>query len=87
MKFALFNKIVNLESSYVCRLRDNSVWKTVTTNYRNDNAGLDEIISDEIADFNGDGDRKLNHKQNGIEIQTYSAIIACMLFEFSFTHG
>jgi hypothetical protein len=152
-KFALFNKIVNLGSSYVCRLRDNSVWKAVTTNYRNDNAGLDEIISDEIVEFNGDGDRKLNHqvrvicvrinphtsrskyaggssgvdsdgilrvvtnlldvpadvialifayrwaieiffrffkhmlgcrhllshKQNGIEIQTYSAIIACML--------
>ena len=152
-KFALFNKIVNLGSSYVFRLRDNSVWKTVTTNSRNDNAGLDEIISDEIVEFNGDGDRKLNHqvrvicvrinphtsrgkyaggssgvdsdgilrivtnlldvpadvmalifadrwaieiffrffkhmlgcrdllshKQNGIEIQTYSAIIACML--------
>lgn len=152
-KFALFNKIVMAGSSYVCRLRDNSVWKTVTTNYRNDNAVLDEIISDEIVEFNGDGDRKLNHqvrvicvrinphtsrgkyaggssgvdsdgilrivtnlldvpadvialifayrwaieiffrffkhmlgcrhllshKQNGIEIQTYSAIIACML--------
>jgi hypothetical protein len=152
-KFALFNKIVMAGSSYVCRLRDNSVWKTVTTNSRNDNAGLDEIISDEIVEFNGDGDRKLNHqvrvicvrinphtsrgkyaggssgvdsdgilrivtnlldvpadvialifayrwaieiffrffkhmlgcrhllshKQNGIEIQTYSAIIACML--------
>ena len=61
-KFALFNKIVNLGSSYVCRLRDNSVWKTVTTNSRNDNAGLDEIISDEIVEFNGDGDRKLNHQ-------------------------
>ena len=152
-KYALFNKIVMASSSYVCRLRDNSVWRTVTTNYRNDNAGLDEIISDEIVEFNGDGDRKLNHvvrvicvrinphtargkyaggssgvdsdgilrivtnlldvpadvialifayrwaieiffrffkhmlgcrhllshKQNGIEIQTYSAIIACML--------
>ena len=152
-KFLLFNKIVMAGSSYVCRLRDNSVWKTVKENYRNDNAGLDEIISDEIVEFNGDGDRKLthqvrvicvrinphtsrgkyaggssgvdsdgilrivtnlldvpadvialifayrwaieiffrffkhmlgcrhllSHKQNGIEIQTYSAIIACML--------
>jgi hypothetical protein len=43
-------------------LRDNSVWKTVTTNYRNDNAGLDTIISDEIVELNGDGDRKLDHK-------------------------
>jgi hypothetical protein len=35
---------------------------SLTTNYRNDNAGLDEIISDEIVEFNGDGDRKLDHK-------------------------
>ena len=61
-KFLLFNKIVAVGSSYVCRLRDNSVWKTVTENYRNDNAGLDEIISDEIVEFNGGGDRKLDHK-------------------------
>ncbi|MEZ6032466.1 MAG: hypothetical protein R3C17_05210 [Planctomycetaceae bacterium] len=49
-------------SSYVCRLWDNSVWKTVTENYRNDNAGLDEIISDEIVEFKAVGDRKLDHK-------------------------
>ena len=61
-KFLLFNKIVAVGSSYVCRLRDNSVWKTVTTNYRNDNAGLDEIISDEIVEFKAVGDRKLDHK-------------------------
>jgi len=61
-KFLLFNKIVAVGSSYVCRLRDNSVWKTVTTNYRNDNAGLNEIISDEIVEFKGTGDRKLDHK-------------------------
>ena len=54
--------LANSGSSYVCRLRDNSVWKTVTTNYRNDNAGLDTIISDEIVELNGDGDRKLDHK-------------------------
>ncbi|MEZ6035439.1 MAG: IS4 family transposase [Planctomycetaceae bacterium] len=61
-KFLLFNKIVAMGSSYVCRLRDNSVWKTVTENYRNDNAGLDEIISDEIVEFKAVGDRKLDHK-------------------------
>ena len=58
----MFNKIVAVGSSYVCRLRDNSVWKTVTTNYRNDNAGLDEIISDEIVEFKAVGDRRLDHK-------------------------
>jgi len=50
-KFALFNKIVAAKSSYVCRLRDNSVWETVTENYRNDDAALDKIISDEVVRF------------------------------------
>jgi len=50
-KFALFNKIVTAGSSYVCRLRDNSVWEVVEEKYRNDDAALDEIISDEIVEF------------------------------------
>lgn len=153
-KFALFNKIVAAQSSYVCRLRDNSVWETTEEKYRNDEAEIDEIISDEIVRFpnsspNSRPDHKirvisvrvnphttrgkyrggstgvdsdgilriatnlldvpaetialifsgrwaieiffrffkhilgcrhlLSHDQNGIEIQTYCAIIACML--------
>jgi len=50
-KFSLFNKIVSAGSSYVCRLRDNSVWEIVEEKYRNDQAALDEIISDEIVCF------------------------------------
>jgi len=50
-KFALFNKIVAAKSSYVCRLRDNSVWEVVKETYRNDDAALDEIISDEVVRF------------------------------------
>ena len=50
-KFSLFNKIVSAGSSYVCRLRDNSVWEVVEEKYRNDQAALDEIISDEIVCF------------------------------------
>ena len=61
-RFLLFNKLVAIGSSYVCGLRDNSVWKTVTANYRNDNAGLDEIISDEIVEFKDVRDRRLDHK-------------------------
>jgi hypothetical protein len=150
-KFELFNKIVTAGSSYVCRLRDNSVWTVAQEKYRNDDAGLDEIISDEIVEFSkgsglthkvrvicirinphtsrgkyrggssgvdSDGILRiasnltdvpadviglifsnrwaveiffrffkhmlgcrhlLSHDQNGIEIQTYCAIIACML--------
>ena len=153
-KFTLFNKIVDTHSSYICRLRDNSVWETIEERYRNDDAQLDEIISDEVVCFpksaassrpdhkvrviclrvnphttrgkyrgsstgvDSDGILRiatnlldvpaetialifserwaieiffrffkhilgcrhlLNHDQNGIEIQTYCAIIACML--------
>ena len=50
-KFSLFNKIVAAGSSYVCRLRDNSVWETAEERYRNDHAELDEILSDEVVRF------------------------------------
>jgi hypothetical protein len=50
-KFALFNQIVAAQSSYVCRLRDNSVWEVVAANYRNDDAKIDEIVSDEVVRF------------------------------------
>jgi len=43
--------MVAAQSSYVCRLRDNSVWETVEEKYRNDDAQLDEIMSDEIVRF------------------------------------
>jgi hypothetical protein len=62
-KFTLFNKIVLAKSSYVCRLRDNSVWETVEENYRNDNASLNEIISDEEVFFpSGAGNNRPDHK-------------------------
>ena len=50
-KFALFNDIVSTKSSYVCRLRDNSVWTVVEEKFRNNNAELGEILSDEIVEF------------------------------------
>jgi len=50
-KFTLFNKIVAAGSSYVCRLRDNRVWEVVKENYRNDDAELNEIISDKVVRF------------------------------------
>jgi len=62
-KFALFNKIVAAGSSYVCRLRDNSVWETIEENYRSDDAGLGEIISDEVVRFsNGAASSRPDHE-------------------------
>lgn len=69
-KFLLFNAIVRKGSSYVCRLRDNSVWTTVEERYRNDNAGLDGIISDEIVEFNNSSvGRRPDHKIRVISIR------------------
>ncbi|WP_146591967.1 IS4 family transposase [Posidoniimonas polymericola] len=50
-KFSLFNGIVAAGSSYVCRLRDNSVWEAVEPGRRDDDAGLNEVISDEVVRF------------------------------------
>lgn len=59
-KFQLFNDIVSAGSSYVCRLRDNSVWTVAEQRYRDDDAGTDEVISDEVVEFSkGSG---LKHK-------------------------
>jgi len=61
-KFALFNKIVAANSSYACWLRDNSVWETVEEIYRNENAQLDEILSDEVVRFpNGAKQKQPDH--------------------------
>ena len=153
-KFTLFNKIVTANSSYVCRLRDNSVWETVGREisqrrcghrrnhqrrdrdlsegeygsrpdhhvrvicirinphtsrgkYRGGSSGVDSDgilrIATNLLDVPAEtialifsyrwaieiffrffkhilGCRHLlSHDQNGIEIQTYCAIIACML--------
>ncbi len=50
-KFTLFNQVVAAGSSYVCRLRDNSVWEAIEDRYRNDEAKPGEVMSDEVVRF------------------------------------
>ena len=70
-KFTLFNEIVAAKSSYVCRLRDNSVWETIEGKYRNDDAPLNEIISDEIVRFSKSTvSSRLDHKVRVICVRT-----------------
>jgi len=154
-KFALFNKIVKANSSYVCRLRDNSAYDVIESRVLTEADQAAGVLSDEIVLIGQSGkanarpDHKirlvcvkcsphtsrgkykgtstgpdsdgvlriatnlldvpaeiisllyaerwaieiffrffkhllgcrhlLSHKQNGIEIQTYCAIIACLL--------
>ena len=62
-KFALFNQIVSSKSSYVCRLRDNSVWEVAESRFRNETAAEGEIISDEIVRFTSSkGSRAPDHR-------------------------
>jgi len=154
-KFALFNKIVKAGSSYVCRLRDNSVYEVTEEKSLSDAAREAGVLSDQIVNIGQSGKKEsrpdhkirlvcvkcsphtsrgkyrggstggtsdgilriatnlldvpaeiisliyswrwtieiffrffkhilgcrhlLSHKQEGIEIQTYCAIIACLL--------
>jgi len=150
-KFVLFNRIVNADSSYVCRLRDNSAYEVTEEKPLSDADREAGVLSDQIVSIGQTGKKEarpdhkihlvcvrcsthtgrgesrgpdsdgilriatnlldvpaeiigliyswrwtieiffrffkhilgcrhlLSHKQDGIEIQTYCAIIACML--------
>lgn len=71
-KFALFNKIVAADSSYVCRLRDNSVWETINETFRNDEAEPGEILRDQVVRFsNGSSkQREIEHSIRVICVRT-----------------
>ena len=50
-KFALFNRIVAARSSYVCRLRDNSVYEVVEERPLTDRDRVAGVLSDQIVRF------------------------------------
>jgi len=54
-KFALFNKIVKAESSYVCRLRDNSVYEVTQQNPLSDADRAAGVLSDQIVNIGQSG--------------------------------
>lgn len=61
-KFALFNRIVAKDSSYVCRLRDNSAYEVVEERPLSDADRAAGILSDQIVRFpNGKGDARPDH--------------------------
>jgi hypothetical protein len=70
-KFALFNAIVTAQSSYVCRLRDNSVYEVVEARPLTDADRAAGILSDEIVRFsNGKVDARPDHPLRLICIAT-----------------
>ena len=61
-KFALFNRIVAMGSSYVCRLRDNSAYEVLEERPLTDADRAAGILSDQIVRFpNGKGDARPDH--------------------------
>ena len=83
-KFTLWNDIHASNSSYVCRVRDNSVYEVIedipaeliSAAYRL--RWLIELFFRMFKQLLGCR-HLLSTKQNGVEIQTYIAIIACLL--------
>jgi len=47
-KFALFNRIVTAKSSYVCRIRDNSVYETLEERTISSEARAERVIGDQV---------------------------------------
>jgi hypothetical protein len=61
-KFALFNRIVAKDSSYVCRLRDNSAYEVIEERPLTDADRAAGVLSDQIVRFpNGKGDARPDH--------------------------
>jgi hypothetical protein len=61
-KFTLFNRIVAAKSSYVCRLRDNSVYEVVEERPLTDVDRAAGVLSDQIVRFhNGKADARPDH--------------------------
>ena len=61
-KFALFNKIVAAQSSYVCRLRDNSVYDVLEERSLTKADRAADVLSDQVVRFtNGKSDARPDH--------------------------
>jgi len=68
-KFALFNRIVSLGSSYVCRVRDNSVYEILEQRPLSDAATAERILSDSIVSLGASTSHALDHKIRLITIE------------------
>lgn len=70
-KFTLFNKIVAAQSSYVCRLRDNSVYEVLEERLLTDADRTAGVLSDQIVRFsNGKANARPDHPLRLVQIAT-----------------
>jgi len=70
-KFALFNKIVAVGSSYVCRLRDNSVYEVLEERPLTDADRALNVLSDQLVALGRDkkGDARPDHSIRLVTVQ------------------
>ena len=61
-KFALFNKIVEAKSSYVCRIRDNSVYDALEERPLSPAALAERVTSDTIITLGSDSSEEIGHR-------------------------
>ena len=71
-KFALFNAIVAADSSYVCRLRDNSAYNVLESRPLTDADRALNVLSDEIVEIglHGKAETRPNHTIRLITVRT-----------------
>jgi len=60
-KFALFNQIVAAQSSYVCRLRDNSTYDVLAERPLSEADHAAGVLSDQLVRFKGKADARPDH--------------------------
>ena len=68
-KFALFNKIVEAKSSYVCRIRDNSVYDALEERPLSPAALAERVTSDTIITLGSDSSDEIGHRVRLLTIQ------------------
>jgi hypothetical protein len=69
-KFALFNRIVAAKSSYVCRIRDNSVYETIEERPISPEASAERVIGDKIITL---GSAKADRPDHRVRLITIAA--------------
>ena len=68
-KFVLFNKIIAAQSSYVCRIRDNSVFEVLEERPLTEADRAERVTGDKIITLGADGANCLDHRVRLITIQ------------------
>jgi len=69
-KFAVFNRIVGAGSSYVCRLRDNSVYEVLVEHTLTDADRAAGVLSDQLVRFSNQANARPDHPLRLICIAT-----------------